>query len=105
MATSVQQAKDFQNKMNTAVQGALVNIINICTTLTGEYNAAIKTLAAGNPAVEIPDTQIGAVQELDAVAKKLKQNNFQPLAGGSRRRFRKRASARGSYRKRRYSRG
>lgn len=103
MATAA-QAKEFQNKMNTAVQGALDNVIKMCATLKGEYNRAIETLAAGDDTAKIPATQIAAVDELQAVATKLKDENFKQL-GGSRRRFRKRALIRGSYRKRRYSRG
>ena len=98
------QAKEFQNRMNTAVQGALQNIINICEALEGQYNQAINTLAGGNEDAKIPTTQVHNVQQLHALATKLKNENFKQM-GGSRRRFRKRALIRGSYRKRRYSRG
>ncbi len=104
MATSVQQAKDFQNKMNTAVQGALKNIKAILAVLKSDYNKAIDTLAGQDATAKIPPNQMAAIDELEAAVDKIMADNFKQL-GGSRRRFRKRASARGSCRKRRYSRG
>ena len=108
-------AREFQVKMNTAVRAALTNMVAICETLINPdgYPKSIDTLAGATAADKIPDGQIELITGLRDQMKAILDNDSKfktapaegAAFGGSRRRFRKRALIRGSYRKRRYSRG